>query len=307
MHGLHSVWNPAVCFLKNNILTPVSVQKGFRTSLSRQGSWLNFMKRGFAILNIYFEVFRKYHFLLQDLVARDFKLKYRRSILGFLWSILNPLLMMLVITAVFSNMFKSDIQYFPVYYLCGYLIFNFVVEATNGALTSIVQSGYLIKKVYIPKYIFPLEKTTFALVNVVFSFAAVLLVILITKMPIQPTILLIPIPVFYAFVFSTGLGLILASCNTFFRDTGHLYSVWTTAWMYLTPLFYPLESIPESIQKFIFYNPLYYFVTLLRELVIEGRMPDPAMHLTCICFSLLFLLVGLFIFKRSQDRFILYI
>ena len=265
------------------------------------------MKRGLAILNIYFEVFRKYHFLLQDLVARDFKLKYRRSILGFLWSILNPLLMMLVITAVFSNMFKSDIQYFPVYYLCGYLIFNFVVEATNGALTSIVQSGYLIKKVYIPKYIFPLEKTTFALVNVVFSFAAVLLVILITKMPIQPTILLIPIPVFYAFVFSTGLGLILASCNTFFRDTGHLYSVWTTAWMYLTPLFYPLESIPESIQKFIFYNPLYYVVTLLRELVIEGRMPDPAMHLTCICFSLLFLLVGLFIFKRSQDRFILYI
>lgn len=106
---------------------------------------------------------------------------------------------MLVITAVFSNMFKSDIEYFPVYYLCGYLIFNFVIEATNGALTSIVQSGYLIKKVYIPKYIFPLEKTSFALVNILFSLVAVFFVIFITGMPLKPTILLLPIPFAYTF------------------------------------------------------------------------------------------------------------
>ena len=258
-------------------------------------------------MKVYIDAFIKYRYLLEDLVTKDFKLKSRRSILGFLWSILNPLLMMLVITAVFSNMFKSDIEYFPVYYLCGYLIFNFVVEATNGALTSIVQSGYLIKKVYIPKYIFPLEKSTFALVNVVFSFVAVILVILITGMPIKATILLIPIPVLYAFIFSTGLGLILASLNTFFRDMGHLYSVWTTAWMYLTPMFYPIDIIPENIKLLIYYNPLYYFVTYLRMLVIDGTVPGFEMNLICIEFSLIFLVAGLLIFKKNQDKFILYI
>lgn len=258
-------------------------------------------------MKAYFDAFKKYHYLLEDLVAKDFKLKYRRSVLGFLWSILNPLLMMLVITAVFSNIFKSDIEYFPVYYLCGYLIFNFVIEATNGALTSIVQSGYLIKKVYIPKYIFPLEKSSFALVNVLFSFVAVLIVILITGMPIKATIFLIPIPIFLAFIFSTGLGLILASMNTFFRDMGHLYSVWTTAWMYLTPMFYPISIIPDNIKTVIYYNPLYYYVTYLRMLVIDGEIPGMEINVICICFSFLFLLIGLLIFKRNQDKFILYI
>lgn len=215
--------------------------------------------------------------------------------------------MMLVITAVFSNMFKSDIEYFPVYYLCGYLIFNFVIEATNGALTSIVQSGYLIKKVYIPKYIFPLEKSSFALVNVLFSFVAVVIVILITGMPIKTTIFLIPIPIFLAFIFSTGLGLILASMNTFFRDMGHLYSVWTTAWMYLTPMFYPISIIPDNIKTVIYYNPLYYYVTYLRMLVIDGEIPGMEINVICICFSFLFLLIGLLIFKKNQDKFILYI
>lgn len=258
-------------------------------------------------MKAYFDAFKKYHYLLEDLVAKDFKLKYRRSVLGFLWSILNPLLMMLVITAVFSNMFKSDIEYFPVYYLCGYLIFNFVIEATNGALTSIVQSGYLIKKVYIPKYIFPLEKTSFALVNILFSLVAVFFVIFITGMPLKPTILLLPIPFAYTFLFSTGLGLILASLNTFFRDTGHLYSVWTTAWMYLTPLFYPMSAVSEEIQSIIHCNPLYYYVTYVRSLVMNGTVPDLNTNLICLAFAITFFIIGLITFKKNQDRFILYI
>lgn len=258
-------------------------------------------------MKAYFDAFKKYRYLLEDLVAKDFKLKYRRSVLGFLWSILNPLLMMLVITAVFSNMFRSDIEYFPVYYLCGYLIFNFVVEATNGALTSIVQSGYLIKKVYIPKYIFPLEKTTFSLVNLLFSLVAVLFVIFLTGMPLKPTILLLPIPFAYTFIFCTGFGLILASINTFFRDAGHLYSVWTTAWMYLTPLFYPMSAVSEQIRIFIYCNPLYYFVTYVRSLVIDGIIPDLRTNLICLAVSVVFLIVGLITFKKNQDRFILYI
>ena len=112
--------------------------------------------------------FKKYRYLLQDLTARDLKVKYRRSVLGFAWSILNPFLMMLVITAVFQNIFKFEVDYFPIYYLTGALLYNFVVEATNGSMTSIIGGASLIKKVYIPKYIFPLEKCIFAFVNMVF-------------------------------------------------------------------------------------------------------------------------------------------
>lgn len=244
---------------------------------------------------------------MEDLVTKDFKLKYRRSFLGFLWSILNPLLMMLVITAVFSNIFKSDIEFFPVYYLCGFLIFNFVIEATNGALTSIVQSGYLIKKVYVPKYIFPVEKCAFALLNVLFSLVAVVIVIFVVGMPVHWTFLLIPIPIFYTFVFCIGLGLLLSSLNTFFRDTGHLYGVWTTAWMYLTPLFYPIDLIPDNVRFLIYCNPLYYYVDYMRTLTIEGRVPGIETNIICIEFALFFLIVGLIIFKKKQDRFILYI
>ncbi len=258
-------------------------------------------------MKIYFDAFMKYRFLLQDLVMKDFKLKYRRSILGFFWSILNPLLMMLVITAVFSSLFKSDIEYFPVYYLCGYLIFNFVIEATNSAMMSIVQSGQLMKKVYIPKYIFPLEKCTFSLVNVFFSFIAVFLVILITGMPMKWTILLIPIPILFTYMFSIGFGLILATLNTFFRDTGHLYSVWTTAWMYLTPLFYPMDILPEGMKTVVGYNPLFYYVSYFRQLVIEGTIPDMATTVFCTAISVLFLGIGLIVFKKNQDKFILYI
>lgn len=258
-------------------------------------------------MGIYLETLKKYRYLLEDLVAKDFKLKYRRSFLGFLWSILNPLLMMLVITAVFSNIFKSDIEYFPVYYLCGFLIFNFVIEATNGALTSIVQSGYLIKKVYVPKYIFPVEKCAFALLNVLFSLIAVIIVILVTGMPLHWTFLLIPIPILYTFIFCVGLGLLLSAMNTFFRDTGHLYSVWTTAWMYLTPLFYPIDLIPENVRFLIYCNPLYYFVDYMRALTIEGKIPTIETNIICLEFALVFLIIGLFIFKKKQDRFILYI
>lgn len=259
------------------------------------------------MMNKYLKTFENYRYLLEDLVVRDFKLKYRRSVLGFLWSVLNPLLMMLVMTAVFQNMFKNSIQNFAVYYLCGYLIFNFVLEATNGALVSIVQSGGLMKKVYLPKYIFPLEKCLFSLVNILFSSVALIIVIIFIKMPIPNTIILFPIPLIYSLVFSIGLGLILATMNVFFRDIGHLYSVWTTAWMYFTPLFYPIESIPMGIQKIIMLNPLYYYVEYMRKVIMYGQVPDIKMNLICIIYALVFFLVGIILFRKNQDKFILFI
>lgn len=258
-------------------------------------------------MKAYFEAFYRYRYLLKTLVQRDLKVKYRRSFLGYLWSILNPLLMMIVLTTVFSTLFRSNIEYFPVYYLTGSLIFNFYSEATTGALGSVLGASSLIKKVYIPKYIFPVEKCLFSFVNMLFSLVAVVIIIVVTRMPVTWTILLFPIPMIYTLIFSLGMGLILASLNVFLRDLGHLYGVLIMAWMYLTPIIYPVDILSEGMQRFMTFNPMYYYVTYFRNLVMYGVIPDLATNLICIIIGLVSVIIGLIVFKKAQDKFILYI
>lgn len=253
------------------------------------------------------KLFVRYRFLLFDLVSRDLKVKYRRSVLGYLWSFFNPLLMMLVITAVFQNIFRFDIPYYPVYYLTGSIIFGYISEATTSSMSSILNAGALIKKVYIPKYIFPFEKSIFAFVNMLFSLLALIVVILVVKMPLHITSLLFFIPLIYAFIFATGVGLILSAFNVFFRDIGHLYSVWITAWMFFTPIFYPVNILSDNIMAIMNWNPAYLFINYFREVVMVGNIPDIKYNLMCFAYSALMLLVGLVVFKFKQDKFILYI
>ncbi|MBO5453546.1 MAG: ABC transporter permease [Clostridia bacterium] len=254
-----------------------------------------------------FQNFYKYRYLLFDLVIKDLKIKYRRSVLGFAWSILNPLLMMVVITAVFQNVFKSNIENFPVYYLTGYLFFSFLTEATNMSMRSVMGAASLIKKVYIPKYLFPLEKCIFCFVNMLLSFVAVIIVMLVLRVPITPTFFAFPIPMLYLFVFTVGLSLFLAAANVFFRDIEHLYGVFTTAWMYLTPIFYPMEMLPDFMTNVLRFNPLYHYVLYFRAIVLGNHMPDLHSNLVCMGFSLIMLIIGIAFFKKKQDKFILYI
>jgi len=252
--------------------------------------------------------FSKYRHLLWNLIHRDVVTKYRRSVLGMLWSVLNPLLMMLVITAVFQTIFKINVPHFPLYYLTGALIYNYVSEATNTSMTSILDASTLIKKVYIPKYIFPIEKCLSAFVNMLFSLIAVFIVFVILRFQPNWTMLLIFIPMIYVMIFSMGLGMILSALNVFFRDTAHLYSVWLTAWMYLTPIIYPLDAINnEIIVGIIKINPLYYYVQYFRELTLYGSIPGLEHNMICICFSVVFFLAGVIIFRSNQDKFILHI
>lgn len=255
----------------------------------------------------YFGGLKKYRYLILDLVSKDIKTKYRRSVLGILWSVLNPLLMMLVLTAVFSNIFRFDIKDFPIYYLTGSLIFNFVSEATSSSLNSILGAAGLIKKVYIPKYIFPLEKCLFSLVNMLFSMVAIIIVYIILGITPHWTVVLFFVPMIYAFIFSFGLGLVLVTLNVFFRDTSHLWGVWITAWMYLTPIIYPMSILPEWMNVIVKLNPLYYYVEYFRDVMIYGSVPGVTENLVCIFFSGIMLVIGLVVFKRKQDKFILYI
>lgn len=250
---------------------------------------------------------KKYRFLLTDLVSRELKTKYRRSVLGVLWSVLNPLLMMLVLTAIFSNVFRFQIEDFPVYYLTGYLLFNFVSESTSFSMISILGAAGLIKKVYIPKIVFPLEKCLFALVNLMFSLIAAVIVFIIVGVTPSWTMLLFFVPIVYLFIFNFGFGLILATLNTFFRDVGYLYSVLLTVWMYLTPIIYPVEALPGWMQSIIQINPLYHYVEYFRAVTLYGTLPSLADNLVCIAYAVVFLLIGVGVFHKSQNKFIFYV
>lgn len=256
----------------------------------------------------------RYRYLLYNLVSRDFKLKYRRSVLGVVWSVLNPLLMCLVYWAVFSSLMDmrgSGIDNFPVFLMCGQLLFNFFNEATSTSMSSIISAAPLLKKVYIPKYIFPLEKVSFALVNCLFSFIALIIMMVATSAPVHLTIPLALYPLLTLFVFSLGIGLILATLAVFFRDVMHLWGVFTTALMYFSAIFYNPMGLPASpavalLQKYIVLNPLYWYITAFRGAVLDGRMLHTSEILVCGVCALVALVVGVVVFRRQQDKFILH-
>jgi ABC-type polysaccharide/polyol phosphate export permease len=255
----------------------------------------------------HFTNFWKYRGLLNQFVIRDLKVKYRRSVLGYLWSLLNPLLMMIVLTAVFSNIFKFDIPNFPVYLLSGQIIFNFFSEATSMAMSSILNGGSLIKKVYIPKYIFPISRVLSSFVTLIFSLAALVVVIVVTGVKVTPVILLFFLPLIYILMFAIGIGLIMSVLTVYFRDMLHLYGVLLSAWMYLTPLIYPINAVPDYLKSIIYLNPMYYFVEAFRDIVLYNRIPSLQINLICFSYSVASIIVGLFVFYRNQNKFVLHI
>ncbi len=252
--------------------------------------------------------FFRYNDLFQQLVERDIKMKYRRSFLGYVWSILSPLLTMVVMAIVFSLMFRNDIVYYPAYLLAGNTLFSFLRESSSHSITSITTNAALLKKSYVPKYIFTLSKVTSDLVNMLFSLAALLIVMVFTKVPFTWYVLLFFIPIVEVYIFCTGLGLLLSSLNVFFRDIQYIWGVILTAWTYLTPLFYPLTLLPEKLQwVVVHFNAMYCYITQFRDIMLYGKMLDGMLVLRGAVFAVFFLALGSFSFVKLKDKFILHI
>lgn len=246
-------------------------------------------------------------FILTSLVGKDFKLKYRRSVLGILWSVLNPLLMMIVLSVVFSFVFRGTIEPFPVYLILGQTLFTFMSDATSGAMGSIIDSAPLIKKIRINKMLFPLEKVMFALLNFAISLVAVAIVMFYFQVTPTLNLLLLPVLLFYLFMFCLGLGLLLSSLAVFFRDVMHLWSVVLTAWTYATPLFYSIEILPPEVAGIMQFNPMYYYVTYFREIFMYGTTPGLMENLICFGCGAIALAIGFAVFRKQQKKFILYV
>lgn len=253
------------------------------------------------------KTFAKYKNLLFNLTSKEVKLKYRRSYLGMLWSLLNPLLIMVVLTIVFSTLFQRNIPNYPVYLLAGKLVFDFNSSSTKSAMGSIVGNSSLIRKIYVPKYVFPLSQVLSNFVNLFFSLIALVIVMIATSAPFHLALIIFWVPLVYLFVFSCGLGLLLSAINVFFRDTSHLYTVFLTAWTYFTPIFYPEDIIPERFYFILRFNPLKHMVKMFRTIVIDGTFPTIKSNLICASAAITMLIIGIWTFKKLQDRFILYI
>lgn len=256
-----------------------------------------------------FSGFWKYRYLLQNLIMRDFKLKYRRSVLGVAWSVLNPLLTCLVMWAVFGALFNSrgqGIENFPVFLIIGQLMFNFFRESTTMAMESVLKNGPLLRKVYIPKYIFPLEKCCFALVNCFFSLIALVLVMLFTWTPLASTALLALVPLALLFCFSLGIGLMLSSLYVFVRDIMHIWEVFCTLLVYGSAIFYDPNQMQGWVQWVIKFNPIYHYITAIRSCVLWGTGLEGDRMLICAVCALVSLVIGVAVFKKNQDNFVLY-
>lgn len=264
--------------------------------------------------------FTQYWDLLVLLVQRDIKLKYRRSFLGYLWSVLNPLLSMVVMSIVFTQMFHRKVENFPVYLICGNILFSFMRESTTQAMTSVIGSASLLKKSYVPKYIFTLSKITSSMVNLVLSFGALIIVMIFRGVPFRWMNLLGLIPVLELYVFCVGLGMFLAAVTVFFRDVKNIWSVVTLAWMYLTPIFYSLENRIESstgkldtvgllIRRF---NPMYMYIQQFRFFIMQHYIPEIEVPVMTLMWrgglvAVLMLVIGLLTFNATKNKFILYI
>lgn len=253
--------------------------------------------------------FKRELFILRELVSKDFKLKYRRSVLGVLWSVLNPLLMMVVMSIVFSVFFRAQIDYapYPLYLIVGNILFTLMADSTNQGMVSIISAAPLLKKVKIKRMVFPIEKVVFAMVNFAISLIAVVLVMLWFKQPVNLNIFWAPLCLVYFFLFCCGLSLLLSAMAVFFRDVIHLWGVVITAWTYLTPIFYTMSALPAEVQRIIYFNPMYQYINYFRECVLAGHAPSLGHNLMCLTFGVVVFLIGYFVFKRNEHKFILYI
>ncbi|MGN0466227.1 MAG: ABC transporter permease [Lachnospiraceae bacterium] len=250
----------------------------------------------------------KYQFLLKELVKKEIKLKYRRSKLGILWTLIEPLLTMIVLTIVFGTFFGKGDKAFPVYILTGRLLYSYFNESTRGALRSIRRNAGMIKKVYIPKYIYPLAGVISS--YIIFLISLIVLIGVAAVLQVKPTIYIIGavVPLFLIFIMSLGVGMILSTLAVFFRDLEYLWGVICMLIMYTCAIFYKADKVINTGNGWIFkVNPLYAIIANFRNCVLYGQPMDTQMLMVSSIFSFSVLIIGFFIFYKNQDKFILHI
>lgn len=253
------------------------------------------------------EKLRKHRFLFEELVKRDFKKKYKRTILGMAWSVLSPLLQLLVLTLVFTQFFGRTTPHFMIYIFCGNLVFSFFSDATKGGMGAIMGNAGIFTKVNVPKYLFLLSRNMQSLINfgliliVFFTFVA------LDGLPFTWKFLCLLFPVMCLILFNIGVGMILSALFVFFRDTQYLYDVFTMLLMYMSAIFYTIDGYSQSVQNLFLLNPIYLFIRYFRKIVIEATIPTMWFHLLLFADVAVAIGLGAWMYKKYNTRFLYYL
>jgi ABC-2 type transport system permease protein len=245
----------------------------------------------------------RYRDLIPQLIARGIKIRYKRSVLGISWTMLNPLLMMVVLALVFSSIFKFYIENFAAYLLTGLLLWNFFSQSTTAAMTEMVYGGILFRQIYMPKSVFAVSSLGIGLVNLAFSLIPLFLIMLVLGVPIRLTALFIPVPILLTALFTLGVSLLLSAGVVYFADLVPIYEVILTTWMYLTPIIYPLDIVPDQLVWMIRLNPIYYLVESFRKPIFEGVLPSGKIVLVACACALGCLALGWWVFCQRSDEY----
>ncbi len=241
--------------------------------------------------------------LLSNLVHRDLTVRYKRSVFGALWTLLHPLIMVVILVIVFSHLFRFDVQYYEVYLLSALLPWTFFSQTVITAMAATAWNGPLMKRVRVPKSIFALTTTISGLVNLAISYVPLIVVMLVRDAPFRKTILFLPVSLLILAVFTFGLALLLSTISIYFVDVREMFTVAVMALMYLTPIIYPMKIIPERWQPIIHANPMYYLIELVRIPIHAGIMPSLKLVSICVALALTSVLIGWMAFRRLSSGF----
>lgn len=246
-------------------------------------------------------------FLFEELVKRDFKKKYKRTVLGMLWSILSPLFMILIMYLVFHRFFESGTPHYVVYLFAGQLMFNYFTEATNGGMAALVNNSEIISKINVPKYLFVLSQNVKAFINVLITAVVFFLLVFMDGVVLKPAVLMFWYPVICITVFNIGVGFILSALYVMFMDTFYLYGIFTQIVMFCSAIFYTVNPDLGRMHQLLLCNPVYVYITYVRTIIIDGRMPSLLLHGLALGYALLVLGIGILVYKKNEYRFVYYL
>lgn len=245
--------------------------------------------------------------MFDELVKRDFREKYKRTVLGMGWSILSPLLMLLVMRLVFTQFFGRNIPHYTTYIFCGNLVFNYFSEATKNGMRALLGNASIFTKVNVPKYMFLLSKNVSSLINFALSLIVFFIFVALDGVRFSPSFLALVYPVLCLVVFNVGVGLILSASFVFFRDISYLYDVFLKLLMYLSAIFYAVDGYSADVQRLFLFNPIYCYIRYFRIAVLDHSWPSMEYHLLCAGYAIVALLLGGLIYKKQNKKFVYYV
>jgi ABC-type polysaccharide/polyol phosphate export permease len=245
----------------------------------------------------------RYRDLIFLLVRRDLTARYKRSVFGIAWTMLNPLGMMIVLSIVFSQIFRVKIENFPAYVLSGLIAWNFFAQSSSSAIYALVWGGDLLQRIYIPRSTFAISSIGTGLINLLLSLVPLILVMVVIGTPLHWTILLSLVAMILLGLFSLGVGLLISTIGIYFYDVVEMYAIILMAWFYITPIIYTLDLLPANLQRLLLLNPMTPLVELFRSLVFYGNLPTLQSWLVSIGVALGTFLLGWLVFTSKSDEF----